>query len=120
VRHDVAQAQPELLVLRNHHLKGGGHQRFYELSRNSVWPYYERIGVRMVGQWKRIEPQSQPSSEEDVYRLARYAGYAHWLASRPGNDSLGGNGPGTDLALGREAGSSADRTMAPRLSRAVR
>lgn len=96
VRNDVAKQAGELLVLRNHRLRSGGHQRFYELSRDGLWPYFERIGARVVGQWKRISPPPSTSGEEDVYRLVRYAGFEHWQATRSGNYSLGGNGPAAE------------------------
>ena len=95
VRNDVPKPGRELLVLRNHQLRRGGHEAFYTFSRDRYWPYFERIGARIVGQWKIIEPAAAPDADrEDVYRLVRYASFEHWQMTR-GNEqiTLGGNGP---------------------------
>lgn len=94
VRNDVPRPGRELLVLRNHQLRKGGHEPFYEFSLDGLWPYFERIGARIVGQWKVVDPASPSPNQEDVYRLVRYAGLEHWLATRPSNpDPIGGDGP---------------------------
>lgn len=83
VRHDVAKPGRETLVLRNHRLQAGGHERFYQASRDDVWPYFERMGARVVGQWKVIRSDVKPpEGQEDVYRLVRYASMEHWEATR--------------------------------------
>lgn len=94
VRNDVPQPGEELLVLRHQKLRTGGHEAYFRLSREGVWPWFEKIGSRIVGQWKVIYPDGAPSNEghEDGYRLARYASYEHWKATRQGQ-RLGGNGP---------------------------
>ena len=56
VRNQVAQPGKEVLVLRHQKLKKGEHQTFYEISRAGVWPWFEKIGARMVGQWRVIYP----------------------------------------------------------------
>ncbi len=98
VRNDVPKPGREILVLRNHQLRPGGHEGFYKFSRDGYWPYFERIGARIVGQWKVVEPAPPVSADrEDVYRLVRYASFEHWLATRGGTQSgLGGNGPAYD------------------------
>lgn len=94
VRNDVPKPGREILVLRNHELKPGGHEPFYQFSRDSYWPFFERLGARVVGQWKVISPNADASSPDDVYRLVRYASFEHWQATRQGPDvGLGGNGP---------------------------
>ena len=94
VRNDVVQPRRELAVLRNHQLRKGGHEPFFAFSRDGLWPYFDRIGARVVGQWKVIDPASQAADREDVYRLTRYASFDHWLATRSGNaNPLGGDGP---------------------------
>jgi hypothetical protein len=83
VRHDVAKPGKEILVLRNHRLQAGGHEQFYLASREDVWPYFERMGARVVGQWKVIRTDAvRAAGQEDVYRLVRYAGIEHWEATR--------------------------------------
>ena len=94
VRNDVPREGEELLVLRHQKLRKGGHEGYYRLSVEGVWPWFEKIGTRIVGQWQVIRPdgsQANPDYDEG-YRLARYAGYAHWKATRQGQ-ILGGNGP---------------------------
>lgn len=95
VRNDVPRPLRELLVLRNHELKSGGHEPFYQFSRDAYWPFFERLGARVVGQWKVVAPDGRGSdSGDDVYRLVRYASFEHWQSTRQGPDvALGGNGP---------------------------
>ncbi len=94
VRNDVAASGEEVLVLRHQKLKKGSHDDFYKLSRDGVWPWFEKIGTRVVGQWKVIHPDGSEGSGEydEGYRLARYVSYEHWEATRRG-ENLGGNGP---------------------------
>lgn len=101
VRHDVPQAsEREFLVLRHQSLVEGSHERFYELSRAGVWPLYEEIGARIVGQWRVLEPDRGGDSYDEGYRLARYRSYEHWRATRR-PEELAGNGG--DLAAARAA-----------------
>jgi hypothetical protein len=95
MRNDVPKAGREILVLRNHELKPGGHEPFYQFSRDAYWPFFERLGARVVGQWKVIGLDSRNAQGgDDVYRLVRYASFEHWQATRQGPDvGLGGNGP---------------------------
>ncbi len=92
VRNDIARAGEEFLVLRHQKLEKGAHERFFELSRNGVWPIFEKIGSRVVGQWQVVHPDGGGSADFDEgYRLARYRSYNHWAATRA-SDRLGGNG----------------------------
>ncbi len=106
VRNDVAVAGDEFLVLRHQYLERGSHERFYEISRTGVWPWFEKLGTRVVGQWQVIFPDgvettSPPHAEYDEgYRLARYRSYNHWAATRQGQ-YLAGNG--ADYDANREA-----------------
>ena len=99
VRNQVAQAGEEVLVLRHQKLKKGEHQTFYEISRAGVWPWFEKIGVRMVGQWQIVYPDGvgKPEDYDEGYRLAQYASFKHWQHTRPpANIGLGGDGPDYD------------------------
>jgi hypothetical protein len=85
-------------MLRHQKLQKGSHQAFYDASREGVWPWYEKIGARIVGQWKVIHPDESTESDEfeEGWRLARYASYEHWVATAARfreSDKLGGNGP---------------------------
>jgi hypothetical protein len=93
VRNDLPRPGREILVLRHHELRKGAHQEFYRISRDDYWPYFERLGARVVGQWKSRSPASADS--DDVYRLVRYASFEHWEATRADRaDALiAGNGP---------------------------
>lgn len=103
VRNNVPQAGTEVLVLRHQKLHKGGHEAYFRLSRDSVWPWFEKIGSRIVGQWMVIHPDGSDADPafDHGYRLARYASYEHWKATRQGHLLLGGNGP--DYSRNREA-----------------
>ena len=102
VRNEIPQAGEEVLVLRHQKLLKGGHEAYFRLSREGVWPWFEKIGSRIVGQWKVIHPDGSAEDREydSGYRLARYASYEHWQATRQG-ERLGGNGP--DYQRSRQA-----------------
>lgn len=103
VRNDVPVAGTELLVFRHQRFHKGGHEAYYRLSREGVWPWFEKIGSRIVGQWQVIHPDGSREDPEfdDGYRLARYASYDHWKATRRGHLLLGGDGP--DYQRNRQA-----------------
>jgi hypothetical protein len=92
VRNDVPRPGREVLVLRNHELRPGGHEPFYQLSRDLYWPFFERLGARVVGQWKVIGGSPGARTIDDVYRLVRYASIEHWQATRQGQQGLGDRG----------------------------
>lgn len=101
VRNDRAQASRELLVLRHHQLRKGGHEEFYRLSADNVWPFFEHNGARIVGQWQLLDSaQTMTPGSDDVYRLVRYAGFDHWRATRSERSSGGNAGVAADVALG--------------------
>jgi hypothetical protein len=95
VRNDVSQPGEEVLVLRHQKLKKGEHETFYQISRAGVWPWFEKIGARVVGQWQIVYPdgEGEPEGYDEGYRLARYASFEHWQHTRPpANIGLGGDG----------------------------
>lgn len=99
VRNDVVKPGRELLVLRHHELRKGGHEEFYRLSSQDVWPFFERLGARTVGQWRIVAPGAEYAADADhVYRLVRYAGFEHWRATRSGGAQA--NGEPRDVGLG--------------------
>ena len=103
VRNDVPLQGQEMLVFRHQRLQKGGHEAYFRLSRDGVWPWFEKIGSRIVGQWKVVHPDGSAEDPEfdHGYRLARYASYDHWKATRKGHLLLGGNGP--DYEKSRES-----------------
>ena len=88
----------EVLMLRHKYLQKGGHDFFYEASRFGVWPWFERLGARMAGQWQVVFPDGGGNTETDEgYRLARYASFEHWRYTRGRlAGTLAGNGPNSD------------------------
>ena len=99
VRNDVAQPGGEVVTLRYWKIQKGAFGRFHEASVEGVWPFFEKIGARIVGQWKVVYPEEGNREEnpdfDEVVMLTRYASYAHWQASRRPAE-LGGNGPDYD------------------------
>ena len=100
-RNDVARPlgpSDEVLMLRHQRLQKGAHELYYQASRFGVWPWYERLGARMSGQWQVVYPEGGGSPEFDEgYRLARYASFEHWQYTRGRlSRALAGNGPSRD------------------------
>jgi hypothetical protein len=98
VRHDIAQAGTEFHVLRHQRLKPGTHDVYLQASIDGVWPFYEKLGNRNVGQWQVVYPEGgKPDGYDEGYRLARYRSFNHWAATRNAIE-LGGNGPDWEAA----------------------
>jgi NIPSNAP len=94
VRNDVAQAGEEIVTLRTFHIKKGTFDQFLKASQEDVWPYFEKIGSRIIGMWLVFDPNnSGPAKDYDeVNLMTRYASVEHWRATRDAT-LLGGNGP---------------------------
>jgi len=98
VRNDVAHPGEEIVTLRYFKIKKGAFDQFLKASIEGVWPYFEKLGSRVIGMWLVITPEgvdgAPPASKDydEVYLSTRYAGIEHWKASR---DAVlhGGNGP---------------------------
>jgi hypothetical protein len=73
VRNEPPRAGEEVLVLRHQELRKGAHDDYYRASRDGVWPWYEQIGTRIVGQWLVTERDGArlPRASRRRYRLAR-------------------------------------------------
>lgn len=98
VRNQMPVAGEEVSILRTWKIKKGTYDEFYRRSEEEIWPFFEKIGARIVGMW-RVDPvaidPTRPSAARDydeVVLLTRYASLDHWRASRSGI-ALGGNGP---------------------------
>ena len=107
VRNDVAQAGDEIVTFRHFRIEKGRFDEFHTASEEGVWPYFEKLGSRVVGMWKRIHPvvdgeavSDENAEYDDVYLMTRYASVAHWRATRD-MAAHGGNGP--DWVKCREA-----------------
>ncbi len=98
VRNDVAQGGEEIITLRYFRIKKGTFDQFLKASQEDVWPYFDKIGARMIGMWKvfpaeGVEGQTPANKDYDeVYLSTRYASLEHWKATREPT-KLGGNGP---------------------------
>jgi hypothetical protein len=98
VRNDVAQGGEEVITIRYFRIKKGTFEQFLKASQEDVWPYFDKIGARVIGMWKvfeaeGMEGQSKSSNDYDeVYLSTRYASLDHWKATREPT-RLGGNGP---------------------------
>ncbi len=96
IRNDVAQSGEEISTLRYFKIKKGTFPEFLKASQEGVWPYFEKIGSRVVGMWKVIHPPIEGGTDsadyDEVYLMTRYASVAHWEASRE-PQKHGGNGP---------------------------
>jgi hypothetical protein len=98
VRNDVAQPGEEIVTLRYFKIKKGSFDEFLKVSIEGVWPYFEKLGSRVIGMWKVITPAAvegvaaESKDYHEVYLSTRYASVEHWKASRDGTQH-GGNGP---------------------------
>lgn len=95
VRNNEAVLGDEIAVLRHWRVKKGSYDEFRKLSEEGVWPFFEKIGARVVGMWRVIHPEmvgAETGDFDEVYLLTRYASVEHWKATRE-SAKLGGNGP---------------------------
>lgn len=103
VRNQTPRAGEAVTTLRYWKIKKGGFPQFLEASRTGVWPYFEKIGARVVGMWLVVPAPGKSEASRDydeVYLATRYASIEHWAATRDAA-SLGGGGP--DYAAMRAA-----------------
>jgi hypothetical protein len=111
VRNQVAQRESPVTTLRHWKISKGSFDRFLKVSQAGIWPYFEKIGARVVGMWVVLDvvPTEKAGDMgsaykvltlndkdyDEVYLLTRYASLDHWQATR--NPTLmGGNGPDFD------------------------
>ena len=93
-------------MMRHAYLEKGGYPRWKRNSVEGVWPWFERLGARMLGDFQVIYPDTPSATPErdEALRFARYASYEHWQATRGaagsgdtgGSVRLSGNGPLSD------------------------
>ncbi len=94
-RNDIHRPGADVFVLRHHKLIKGYYQAYAQASRR-VRLLYEKIGVRVVGEFRTIHPEgSEPADYDETYRLAHYASYEHWVDTRRPADMIG-DGPLTN------------------------
>jgi len=117
VRNEQAKSGQPITTMRHWKIRKGGFPQFLKVSQEGVWPYFEKIGARVVGMWQvmNVTPDDragglensgyQVSSDngkdyDEVVLVTRYASLDHWQATRNAV-SMGGNGP--DFAALRQA-----------------
>ncbi len=85
----------EITTIRYWKIKKGTFPQFLKASQDGVWPFFEKIGSRVVGMWMVIPPpggaEASPDYDE-VYLTTRYASVEHWAATRDAA-AMGGDGP---------------------------
>ena len=95
VRNFAAQPGEEIVTIRYWKIKKGTFPQFLKASQEGVWPFFEKIGARIVGMWQVIpSPEGKEASKDydEVYLMTRYASLAHWSATRDAA-RMGGDGP---------------------------
>ncbi len=95
VRNEIAQAGEEIVTMRYWKIRKGTFPEFLKASQTGVWPYFEKIGSRVVGMWKVLPAPGEdeaPPDYDEVYLTTRYASVDHWAATRRAAE-LGGDGP---------------------------
>ncbi len=87
VRNDVPRVgQQEVVMMRHAYLEAGGYEAWLEASRSGVWPWFERLGARILGDFEIVYPVGADATpgQDEALRFARYASYEHWQATRSG------------------------------------
>ena len=95
VRNLPPQKGEEIVTIRYFKIKKGSFPEFLAASQNGVWPFFEKIGARIVGMWQVIpDPEGGGITidYDEVYLMTRYASLEHWSATRRAA-ALGGDGP---------------------------
>ncbi|MDB5274006.1 MAG: hypothetical protein JWO58_2373 [Chitinophagaceae bacterium] len=97
VRNDTAAVYDEIVTLRYSKIKKGTFPQWLKVSQEGVWPYFEKLGARIIGAWLVVpvtEVNGDVASAEydEIYLVTRYANLEHWKATRD-PITLGGNGP---------------------------
>ena len=89
----------EIVMMRHAYLDGDSYDYWYQQSAAGVWPWFERLGARILGDFEIIYPSGQDRTpgQDEALRFARYASYEHWQATRSGQ-SAGDTGGSLRLA----------------------
>jgi len=74
----------EVTTIRYWKIEKGTFPQFLKASQDGIWPYFEKIGARIVGMWVVIPPPGGKEASPDcgeVYLTTRYASLDHWAAT---------------------------------------
>jgi len=90
VRNDVPRVgQQEVIMMRHAYLEEGQYEYWQQQSEVGVWPWFERLGSRIIGDFEVIYPKGEDESpgQDEALRFARYASYKHWQSTRGAVDN---------------------------------
>src|SRR5690348_17242007 len=65
VRNLTAQPGEEITTIRYWKIKKGAYPQFLAASQKGIWPFFEKIGARIVGMWLVIPGPNQPPASPD-------------------------------------------------------
>src|ERR1700733_2304702 len=57
VRNNIAQPGDEIITIRYFRIKKGTFDQFLKASQEDVWPFFDKIGARVIGMWKVFEAE---------------------------------------------------------------
>ena len=89
----------EIIMMRHAYLDEGSYDYWYQQSAAGVWPWFERLGARILGDFEVVYPigGDRTPDQDEALRFARYASYEHWQATRSGQNA-GATGGSLGLA----------------------
>lgn len=103
-----------IVVQRSFTIERGTAAEFERLSRESVWPYFEARGCKIIGLFTNV--YGGPSDE--VVLLTAYESLAHWEATRSGVPLPPGSPPELVEMAARSAEALRQRAKLTRVSSA--
>ena len=74
VRNDVPRmGQQEVIMMRHAYHEAGSYEAWHEASRSGVWPYFERLGARILGDFEIVHPAGADPTpgQDEALRFAR-------------------------------------------------
>jgi hypothetical protein len=99
VRNDTAAAYDGMGIttIRYSKIKKGTFPLWLKVSEEGVWPYFAKLGARVIGAWQVVKEDVPGTTDttadyDEVYLMTRYVSFDHWKATRD-PAKLGGNGP---------------------------
>jgi hypothetical protein len=102
VRNDTAIASTPIVTKRYFKIQKGKFPEVLKVSQEGIWPFFEKIGSRVIGMWLVAHPDGVDSETspdyDEVYLMTQYASVDHWRATRE-MAAIGGNGPDFDKCM---------------------
>jgi hypothetical protein len=81
VRNNIAQPGEEIVTIRYFRIRKGTFDHFLKASQEDVWPFFDKIGARVIGMWKVFPAEGVPGQAkespdyDEVYLSTRYASH---------------------------------------------